>query len=41
MMKLYQEIDSWIVNALLLVTGLGLIVFYIVGLVLAFIAVAK
>ncbi len=41
MMKLYQEINSWIVNTLLLVTGFGLIVFYIAGLVLSFIAVAR
>lgn len=40
-MKLSHEMNTWIINALLLVTGLGLIVSYVAGLVLAFIAVAK
>ncbi|MFC1607534.1 hypothetical protein ACFL47_06140 [Candidatus Latescibacterota bacterium] len=40
-MKLYQYINTWIVNMLLLFAGVGIIVFYVGGIVLAFIAVAK
>ena len=40
-MKLSYEMNTWIIDALLLVTGLGLIASYVAGLVLAFIAVAK
>ena len=40
-MRLYQAMHIWFVNILLLVTGIVLLVFYVGGLIIAFIAVAK
>ena len=40
-MKLSHEMNTWIINAFLLVTCLGLIASYIAGVVLAFIEVAQ
>ncbi len=40
-MKLCEIVNTWIINVLFLLTGISLILFYIAGIILAFIAVAK
>ena len=40
-MKLYQTLHGWILNILLFLVGIGLLGLYVMGVVLAFIAVAQ
>ena len=40
-MKIYQHVNTWIINIFLMFTGIGLVAVYVVGIVLAFIAIAK